>query len=318
MLLAIAAVVAGVLILSRAADEFVVGAARVAGILALSPIVIGAVVVGFGTSAPEMLVSALAAAGGNSDLGIGNVTGSNSANLSLILGAAAVLLPLRIDSTVLRREGRLATGGAFLFAALAWDGLSTVDAAVLAVGLVGSLALMLRRPPGDNAAIVDEVDELIAGQHKLAPEAVRTVVGLAATVFGSWLLLRGALDIAAELGLAGGFVGLSLVAVGTSLPELVTAVAAARQKQDELIVGNLLGSNLFNSFGVGALVGFLGHSELADPELTRVSLALMVAVCVGAFVAMRTSGVVTRIEGWVLLGVFAAFLAATYVSGGTA
>ncbi len=318
MLLAIAAVIGGVLILSRAADEFVVGAARVAGILALSPIVIGAVVVGFGTSAPEMLVSALAAAGGNPDLGIGNVVGSNSANLSLILGAAAVLLPLRIDSTVLRREGRLATGAAIGFAIVAWDGLSRVDGVVLAVALTGALALMLRRPAGDNVAIVGEVDELLSGQHRIGPESLRTVVGLIGTVFGSWLLLRGALSIADVLGLAGGFVGLSLVAVGTSLPELVTAVAAARQKQDELIVGNLLGSNLFNSLGVGALVALLGHSELADPQLTRVSLGLMVAVCVGAFVAMRTSGVVTRVEGWVLLGVFVAFLAATYVSGGTA
>ncbi len=318
MAVALILLIVGVLVLSRAADQFVVGAARLAAILDLSPVVIGAVVVGFGTSAPEMLVSALAAAQGEPDIGIGNVVGSNTANLSLILGAAAIIVPLRIDSTVLRREGRLATGAAIGFAIVAYDGLSLVDGVVLAVALVGALMLMLRRPPGDNTAIDEEVGELIEGEHRLAPETVRTLIGLGGTVLGAWLLLTGATSIAEDLGLAGGFVGLSLVAVGTSLPELVTAVAAARQKHDELIVGNLLGSNLFNSLGVGALVGVLGDGSLQSPGLTHFSIALMVAICIGAFIAMRTAGVVTRAEGIALIAVFVGFLTATYLAGGTA
>lgn len=310
MLIALSLIV-GVALLSKAADEFVEGAARLAVMLKISPIVVGAVIVGFGTSAPEMVVSGIAATGGDDDLGIGNVIGSNLANLSLILGAAALIVPLTIDSRVLKRELPLATGAAVLFAILVQGGISVTEGAIMLVVLAGALGALLVGDAGDES-IVGEVEEMIDGEHTLGAEGLRTVLGLLGTVAGAWLLVWGATTLADELGINEGFVGVTLVAIGTSLPELVTAIAAARKNQTDLIVGNLLGSNLFNSLAVGAVVGFLGDGSVSDPSLTGLDLWFMLAVCLLGAVAMFTRAIIERAEGTLLLGVFIGFLIATY------
>ncbi len=306
-----AAIVIGIGLLARAADEFVEGAARLAVMLRISPIVVGAVIVGFGTSAPEMVVSGIAATQGDDDLGIGNIIGSNLANLSLILGAAALIVPLTIDSRVLKKEMPLATGAVILFSILVQDGLSVTDGVVFSVVLLASLLFLLFGGDGDQT-IASEVEELAGGDHTLPGESLRTVIGLAGTVLGAWLLVWGATSLADELGINDGFVGVTLVAIGTSLPELVTAVAAARQNQTDLIVGNLLGSNLFNSLAVGAVVAFLGDGTIADPSLTGLDLWFMLAVCLLGAAAMFTREVLVRAEGTLLLGVFIGFLIATW------
>ncbi len=310
MLIAVA-LLAGIALLGKAADEFVEGAARLAVMLKISPIVVGAVIVGFGTSAPEMVVSGIAAGQGDDDLGIGNIIGSNLANLSLILGAAALIVPLTIDSRVLKKEMPLATGAAILFAVLVQNGLSVRDGIVFFVLLVAALAFLLLGGDGDES-IVSEVEELAGGEHTIGVELIRTLVGLVGTVLGAWLLVWGATTLAENLGLNEGFVGVTLVALGTSLPELVTAIAAARKKQTDLIIGNLLGSNLFNSLAVGAVVGFLGDGAVGDPSLTGLDLWFMLAVCLIAALAMFTRAVLERAEGTLLLGVFIGFLIATW------
>jgi len=311
MLIAVALIL-GVVLLAKAADEFVEGAARLAVMLKISPIVVGAVIVGFGTSAPEMVVSGIAAGQGDDDLGIGNIIGSNLANLSLILGAAALIVPLTIDSRVLKKELPLATAAVVLFAVLVQNGLSVTDGVIFIVLLAGAL-LFLLFGGGDDETIVGEVEELVAnGEHTIVGESIRTVVGLVGTVAGAWLLVWGATTLAEDLGINEGFVGVTLVAIGTSLPELVTAIAAARKNQTDLIVGNLLGSNLFNSLAVGAVVAFLGDGSVADPSLTGLDLWFMLAVCLLAAVAMLTRSVLERAEGTLLLGVFIGFLIATW------
>lgn len=310
MLIAVA-LLAGIALLAKAADEFVEGAARLAVMLKISPIVVGAVIVGFGTSAPEMIVSGIAAGQGDDDLGIGNIIGSNLANLSLILGAAALIVPLTIDSRVLKKEVPLATGAALLFAVLVQNGLSVRDGVVFFVLLVAALFFLLVGDDGDES-IVSEVEELAAGAHTMKAELTRTLVGLVGTVLGAWLLVWGATTLADDLGINDGFVGVTLVALGTSLPELVTAIAAARKKQTDLIIGNLLGSNLFNSLAVGAVVGFLGDGAVVDPSLTGLDLWFMLAVCLIAAVAMFTRSVLEKAEGTLLLGVFIGFLIATW------
>lgn len=305
------AIIIGIALLARAADEFVEGAARLAVMLRISPIVVGAVIVGFGTSAPEMVVSGIAASQGDEDLGIGNIIGSNLANLSLILGAAALIVPLTIDSRVLKKELPLATGAVILFAILVQDGLSVADGAVFSVVLVASLLFLVFGGDGDQA-LVGEVEELAGGDHTLIGESIRTVIGLVGTVLGAWLLVWGATSLADELGINEGFVGVTLVAIGTSLPELVTAVAAARQDQTDLIIGNLLGSNLFNSLAVAAVVAFLGDGFVVDPSLTGLDLWFMLAVCLIAAAAMFTRAVLVRAEGTLLLGLFIGFLIATW------
>ncbi len=312
MLLIVLALLAGLVLLSRAADEFVTGAARIAVNLKISPIVVGALLVGFGTSAPEMLVSGIAAVEGDDDLGIGNIIGSNLSNLSLILGSAALLIPLSIDSRILRREAPMATGAVIIFAVLVQGGISQTEGFILLAGMIGAMAILLMGSGEGSESIAGEVGEIAEEAAGLGAEALRTILGLVGTVGGAWLLVYGATGLADELGINEGFVGVTLVAIGTSLPELVTSVAAARQKQTDLIVGNLLGSNIFNSFAVGAVVGLLGDGSIDDPSLTGLDLWYMLAICILAAIAMYTKGVFEKFEGGILLGLFVGFLIATW------
>lgn len=309
MILGLVLSVAGIVLLAYAADAFVEGAARLAVILRVTPIVIGAVIIGFGTSAPEMLVSAVAARNGDVDLGIGNVIGSNTANLSLILGSAALLVPIAVAQDVIKREAIMATGGAVVFALAVQGGISTWEGIALFILLVAALTWVIRS--GD----APQLDEVVDGDHAdPLIESVRTLIGLIGTVAGAAILVEGATTLADELGFNDGFVGVTLVAVGTSLPELVTTVAAARQRATELIVGNLLGSNLFNSLAVGAVVGVIGAGEIEDPSLATLDTGFMLVVCIGAFAAMWSRALFTRVEGSVLLVVFFVFLGVAYLS----
>jgi cation:H+ antiporter len=242
VLLSVAACVVGLALLTKSADEFVVGAARLSALFKVSPIVIGAVVIGFGTSAPELFVSALAAGQGDVDLGVGNIIGSNIANLSLVLGVAAVMVPFSLSSKVIRQEAPLAVVAATLFTLVLFGGLSVVEGLVLLLVLVLMLAYIMRdaRVTADFE-LVGEVKEFVGDEPVGATrESVRTGLGLVGTLAGAQALVWGATRIATEAGLSEGFIGLTLVAVGTSLPELVTTIQAARRHEDELIVGNLL------------------------------------------------------------------------------
>ncbi|MEM9134420.1 MAG: calcium/sodium antiporter [Actinomycetota bacterium] len=297
LLVACIEVVIGVLLLAKAADEFVDGAAHIATKARLSPVLVGALIVGFGTSAPELLVSSLAAQGGNAELGFGNIIGSNVANLSLVLGAAAIIVPVLVTRAVLGREAPLSLMAVLLFAALAyWGGLTRLDGLILAVALVASLSWIIA---GGRGVGEEDDDEDEAGP--LRAEIVRTIVGLVGTVAGAQLLVWGAQGIAEEFGLKGGFVGFTLVAVGTSLPELMTGIAAARRKATDLLLGNLLGSNIFNSLAVGTAIALLGPGPMGDEGLRSIGLVVMVLVAIGAVVAMATRRRVHRVEGAALL-----------------
>ncbi len=314
MALGLLAVLAGIVLLWKAADEFVDGAAGLAKILSVPPLVIGAVVVGFGTSAPEMLVSGLAAVQGESDLGVGNVIGSNIANLSLILGAAVMIIAIKIDSAVLRREAPLATAAAIAFAIVVQGGIQVWEGLLLLVLMVGVLYLLLTSPGPDVAIKMEVEEDLVEVRGQTKTLGLRTLVGLVGTVGGAWILVWGATDIADRLGVNSGFVGLTLVAVGTSLPELVTAVTAARRGHDELIIGNLLGSNLFNSLAVGAVIGLFGDGTVPDSSLTGQGIAIMLLVAIGVLIAMVGRDVLKRIDGSVLLAVFVGFLIVSSLS----
>ncbi len=294
--MALLEVAIGIVLLTRAADEFVEGAANVANALRVSPVVIGAVIVGFGTSAPELLVSGLAASDGNLDLGVGNVVGSNVANLTLVLGAAALIVPLHVSPGVLAREAPLSLLGVLLFAYFTVDGLAQWEGIVL----LGALALTLSwivvggRVPESVEISLDEGGT--AGR-----QLIRTVIGLVGTVLGAQFLVWGAMAIAEVVGITGGMVGFTLVAVGTSLPELVTAVVAARKGETELILGNLLGSNLFNSLAVGGMIAVIGAGPIVDRGLATVGVVGMTLVAFTAWAFMVTRKRVYKIEAVVLL-----------------
>jgi cation:H+ antiporter len=309
MLLAILGLAAGLALLTYASDQFVVGAARIATSLRLSAVVIGAVVIGVGTSAPELLVSVLAAAQGSLDIAVGNIVGSNVANLTLVLGVAAILTPIAVHGGVLRREAPISLGAVLLLGVLLQRGFGTIEGIVLLVALGVALLLVLRSARGGDPDLEAEVVEFLTeGPPARRREALRTALGLLGTLGAAQLLVVSAVTIAREAGLAEGFVGLTVVAIGTSLPELATSIQAARKHETDLIVGNLLGSNLFNSTAVAGAVAIAGPGTIQDPKLTGLAVALMVGTSALATLLMVTERTVVRWEGVVLLVGYVAVL----------
>ena len=305
MILDLIFLVAGLGLLVYAADNFVLGSARLATLLDMSPVVIGAVVMGFGTSAPEMLVSAIAAAGGDRDLGVGNIVGSNVANLTLVLGTAAFVTRMTISRTTIRREIPLSIASSVVFAVFVIDGeLVRWEGGVLTALLVVVVGFLVRQGLAEDV-VDDEGDEPL----ELRREILRAVGGLVGTVIGAQLVVSGATGVADAWGVSGGFIGFSLVALGTSLPELVTCVACARRSETELIVGNLFGSNIFNSLAVGGAMGLVGPGDIGDDLLTGVGLALMLGVALVALGLAARGLFVDRRDGIVLLSLYVACMA---------
>jgi cation:H+ antiporter len=304
MAASVAALIIGVMLLAWASDQFVVGAARIAVLRRVAPLVIGVVIVGFGTSTPELLVSALAAARGEPEIAVGNIVGSNLVNLGLILGIGVLILPLAVDSQTVRREAPLTVGAMALFAVMVQGGINWVEGVLLVSAMVAALTVVVRRRPQDPLGA--EAVELVGGDLHLRFEVARTVLGLLGTLGGAQLLLWGAVDLADRAGLGEGFVGATLVAVGTSLPELVTVVQSARRGEGDLVLGNLLGSNLFNALTVGGVAGLVGAGALDAPALTGFAAVAAVVQAGLVMLMMRTGRRISRREAAVLVVTYAA------------
>ena len=302
---------AGLALLTFAADQLVLGASRLATRLRISPVVVGVVVIGLGTSAPEFLVSGLAAARGDAGIAVGNLAGSNILNLTLILGIAAVVKDFAVSSTVVRREVRLSVAAVAVFGFAAWIGLSVWTGAVLLAGAGGAAWLLVRwaRRGSSPRLAADAVEFTEAGPAldvaAAAPasrwaDTARAVLGLGGVLLGAQLLVSNAARIAEQVGVSHVVIGFTLVAIGTSVPELVTTVAAQRRGESDLVVGNLFGSNLFNSLAGGALVGFAtGTAPLHRPAAGMI--VAMVLTAMVAWATIRRGLRVTRLEGAALL-----------------
>ncbi len=308
-----AACFVGLLLLAYSADQLVIGSSALAARFGVPPVVIGVLVMGFGTSAPELLVSGIAAAEGAMDIGVGNVLGSNIANVTLVLGAGALVAPIAVQTQVIRREAPLALVACAVFAVVVQGGLTRLDGALLLVALIAALLLLLRwatGPEAEAANFDEDVAEALA-EHRgeRARSGLRLSIqaagGLIGTLAGAQILVWGARGLAREANLSEGFVGLTIVAVGTSLPELMTALQAARRGESDLLVGNLLGSNIFNALAVGGLIGMVGQAGPVDPALTGIGVWLMLATSVLATIFMGRRFVVARWEGLILLAAFA-------------
>jgi cation:H+ antiporter len=292
----------GLVLLTYAADHLVLGSSRLARRLRVRPVVVGVVVIGIGTSAPEFLVSGLAAARGDTGLAVGNLVGSNILNLTLILGIAAVIAPIPVSSAVVRREVRLAFAAIVLFGLLLWLGLDTWAATLLTVEAAAAMWLLIRWARSADPApapLEPEAEPEPAAGERWWIEAVRALAGLAGVLAGAELLVGGASSVATELGVSQAVIGFTLVALGTSLPELVTSIQGQRRGETELVVGNLFGSNLFNSLIGGAVVGFAGGAP-AD----HAGVVLIIAMIVSAALAwglVRFRLTLSRWRGAVLL-----------------
>jgi len=314
MVMSLVAVGVGLILLVWSADRFVGGSAAVARHFGMPPLLIGMVIVGFGTSMPEMSVSALSALQGSPAIALGNAYGSNIANIALILGLAALISPIAVQSNVLRKELPILTLVSFLAWAQLWDGrLSRGDAwglLLVFAGLMGWTIWQGVRRRTDPLAV--EIEEAFKGEPMPLGRALTwLLVGLVVLVASSRLLVWGAVALAHRFGVSDLVVGLTIVAVGTSLPELASSVIAARKQEHDIALGNVLGSNLFNTLAVVGIAGTIHPMAVPADVLTR-DLPVMAVLTVSLFVigfGFRGPGRINRIEGALLLCAFIAYTA---------
>jgi cation:H+ antiporter len=273
----------------------------------IAPVVVGVVVIGLGTSAPEFLVAGLAAARGEVALALASLVGSNIVNVTLVLGLAALIAPVVVASSTVRREAPMSVAGVALFAVAVAVGLGMVAGVVLALATVAAIWLLVRVARTAREPAPATVASLVDRPVRPAVETIRTVLGLAGTLLGAQLLVVNASEIATRLVVSAGVIGFTLVAIGTSLPELVTAAQAQRRGETDLLVGNLLGSNLFNSLAGGAVVAL---TVGPDPRFHLVLglLAVMVGISVLAWILLWHGYRASRKDAVVLLVVYAACL----------
>lgn len=291
---------AGLPLLTVGADQLILGSGRLASRLGVSPVVVGVVVIGFGTSAPELVVSTLAAADGHASLAVGNLVGSNVIHVTLILGLSGLVFPFAVGLSVLRREAPLSVAAVAAFAGALALGLGTVTGAVLILLFGAAMWLLWRIARTGDQRLPGEVAEFLDGgtRHRLSRETTRTVLGLAGTLAGAELLVTGAAELAARAGVSPAVIGFTIVALGTSLPELTAALQAVRRGETDLVVGNLLGSNMFNSLAAGGVVGLVGRTM---PPTDGSVLSLMVVTSVLAWLLLARRQCLTRPESAVLL-----------------
>lgn len=317
MLIATLALIVGLALLVWSADRFVEGASAVAAALGMPPLLIGMVIIGFGTSAPEMVVSAQAALQGNPGIALGNAYGSNITNIALILGVTAILCPIAVPRGVLGRELPLLLGATALAAFQLRDGwLSRLDAAVLlavfALFMAWTVSRGLRDRRGDAGAQGAPSPEIPCEKKPLGRSIVWTILGLGLLIMSSRLLVFGAVELASFFGVSDLVIGLTIVAIGTSLPELASSVIAARKGKNDLALGNILGSNVFNTLAVVGIAGVLRPTHV-EPGILERDLAfvggLTLALCVMGLGLGGRPGRINRIEGGILVASYAAYLA---------
>ena len=301
----LALAVISLVVLSVAASQFITGAARIATLLGASPLFIGAVLLGVGTSLPDGLVSAFAAADDQGGLALGNVIGSNTFNISVVLGAGAAIVPVTIAVRTLKREAVISAAAVALFLVFAFIGLGTATGLVL-LALVPLAFWLIRGNPPDPS-------EATGGEEGMstAVEVLRSVLGLTFTVLASRLLVDSAGSLATEAGVSQAIIGLTLVAVGTSLPELAVSIQAARKGELDLMIGNVLGSNLINSLLIGGVIGIISPSVVEIGTLAAAG-GLMLALTAVATFFLATGRTLVRWEGWSLIAIYVA--ATTVVS----
>jgi cation:H+ antiporter len=307
------AVIGGFALLVWSAERFVHGAAALARNLGVSPLVIGMTIMGFGTSAPEMLVSALAATGGNPAMGVGNALGSNIANIGLVLGATALVMPLAVDSRILRREYPVLFLVTLLAGGLLLDGeLGVLDGIILlsaAAVLIGWMIWVGRHPRNTDPLQIEFETEIPTG-ISTAYALAWTLIGLVILVLSAKLLVWGAVNIAHELGVSDLVIGLTIIAIGTSLPELAATMMSALKGEDDMAVGNVIGSNMLNSLAVLALPGLL-HPSTLEPAVLQRDFPVVIAFTLALFFmayGFKGPGRINRLEGAVLLAAFAGYM----------
>ncbi|NOQ87979.1 MAG: calcium/sodium antiporter [Gammaproteobacteria bacterium] len=312
MLIDCVAIIAGFIMLIWSADRFIIGAAATARNFDVPPLIIGLTIVDFGTSAPEMMVAGFAAYEGSPALAIGNALGSNITNITLVLGVAALISPLDIHSRIIKKELPLLLFATLIALALMRDmTLSQLDGFIL-LSLLFLLMWWITcaglRSPSDEAltdAFIEELPANMSTSHAL----FWLLAGLILLTISSKVLVWGAVNIAIEFGVSELIIGLTIIAIGTSLPELAASITGALKNEHDIAIGNVVGSNLFNTLGVLAIPALISPGELQQDIMSRdmpVVLILTISLFVMAY-GFRGQGRINRFEGSLLLSAFIAY-----------
>jgi len=323
MLLSITAIIAGFVILVWGADKFVEGASATAANFGISPLIIGLTIVGFGTSAPEMIVSLMAALNGNPGLAVGNAIGSNITNIALVLGITALVMPLSVHSKTLKREYPIM----FIVMLIAWyllsdNDLSMMDGVILLSSMLIVMTLITRmairdQQAGDDPMTQEFSDEI--PQNMSTPLALFWLfAGLLLLIGSSRLLVWGAVDIAQTFGISDLIIGLTIIAIGTSLPELAASIASALKNEHDIAIGNIIGSNIFNLLGVLGIPALV-HPMQSLPESVMIRdyplmIGLSIALFIFAYGFGGKQGKINRFEGGMLFTVYIAYMIVLYYS----
>ena len=317
MLYNIAAIIVGFLLVIWSADRFITGAAATARNLNVSPLIIGLTIVGFGTSAPEMLIAVIAAADASPGLAVGNAIGSNITNITLVLGVSALIVPLHVHSGILRKELPLLLAAMLLMLLVIQDNhLGRTDGLILWTSVLLLMWWVIRQ-----ALINRSEDPMYAEFEQELPRPMSTrlalvwlVIGLTLLIISSRILVWGAIEIATELGVSDLLIGLTIIAIGTSLPELAAAIAGALKNEHDIVIGNVVGSNMFNTLAVMGIPGLIYPSTLDAGVLQRdvpVVFILTIALVIMAF-GFKGQGRINRIEGATLFSCFVGYQVLLY------
>lgn len=325
MFLSILAIIVGLVVLILGAEGLVRGSSSLAAKLRISPLIIGLTVVSFGTSAPELTVNLLAAMQGSADIAVGNVVGSNIANILLILGISALIVPLTVKSSTVWKEIPLALLGVLLlfimgndrlFDGLSFQALTRTDGIALLALMAIFMYYVFGLAKGDRAKTkeIAHVGEEVH-QHSLPLSIGMSLAGLAALVLGGRMLVTGAVDIAQAAGLSEALIGLTIIAVGTSLPELATSVVAALRRQADIAIGNVVGSNIFNIFFVLGTTSTILPLPITPAMNTDILFSIAITMLLFAFMFVGGRHRLTRWEGGVFVGLYVSYLAYLVIRG---
>lgn len=315
MTAAFLAITFGLALLVWSADRFVEGSASTARHFGMPPLLIGMVIVGFGTSAPEMVVSAISASQGNPGIALGNAYGSNITNIALILGLTALISPIAVHSQVLRKELPILTAITALAAWQLWDGEISRNDAIVLLGVLGGLmvwTIWQGMQKNADALAMEMEQELEIRDMPLRRAVVWLIVGLTLLIASSRILVWGAVEIARGFGVSDMIIGLTIVAIGTSLPELASSIIATRKGEHDIALGNILGSNLFNTLAVVGIAGII-HPMPVEPEVFSRDIMVMAALTISLFIFgygfRGRQGRINRFEGAALLACYIGYTA---------
>ena len=313
LLLQIAGGISGIVFLYYGAEFLIKGGVSIALKFKVSSLVIGLTLVAFGTSAPEFVVSLQAALTNHGDISIGNVVGSNICNIALILGLCAVISPLKVNPSILKFDGILIIVVSCLLALFYWltSGVNRIEGAILFLGLLGYIAWSFYSSrKAEKVALEGQNKEVLAEENKqiysFVVSTIFVVVGLGALVIGANLFVNSAVYIAKICNISDAVIGLTIVAVGTSLPELATSLVAAIKHEEDIAIGNVIGSNIFN------ILGILGIAPLVSPikttNISWVDMSVMIALAVILYPMMKTRHTISRVEGGILLVIYIGYV----------